>query len=699
MANSDDIKVKKLDSWKEGTISAFAKSRVPERALVEAYNVYFNANGTVASRGSFERCMVADSPGYPVGSDFIYRRTDGTMGLMLMNRFHAGSAFIRTLDSSKRNWIEPANEVSFSDDTVPSYTQIANKIVIADGVNPLAYYDIPTNRIHKAVKIKDPVNAPGVILNGASGTNVIDYFYRVAITTSWGTTIMCPPTKVSSPKLREDWGSKYSVSIDVDKILDEYNSEPNATGWNLYMASVSTGTGIPTDSEYLLIDSGLGMAQRNYTDKGTKKVLASAPVENSTGGIIARYVKNISGRLWALGVNNKVYWGGDGEHCLYFGTANGAGSNSLDKDGIQKPIAIGLGRDNAGTSCINLHTDVSAGTGHIWDIYATTNTINSGDQTYTTGTYQFKQREGRDGTCAPFSFIQEENNSYYMTVVGAKSTGVKPNVTGIQSTDIISSAVRDRFASLITNNLKDCYGTYFDNCLYWTLSHGDSSTNNEIWVYDLLHGGIWSIWTVEAHTIFTWASSDNEIPSLYIRQGAKLLKYNKNSYNHADNGKPFLSKISSGYITIQDDFVTWVYLLKIIWFFDVLVGRVKLAVNIHNDKYWLPPKVVELKNELIDTSDIGWGNIFYGANNELVGTWNSMDWNDELSPLQGSVRNDKLDLFLKVSQNINTKIDYISFSIEIDSMGSAFELSRLDLLYTYIGNGIEFLNQKYVQKA
>ena len=164
---------------------------------------------------------------------------------------------------------------------------------------------------------------------------------------------------------------------------------------------------------------------------------------------------------------------------------------------------------------------------------------------------------------------------------GFKSTGVKPNISGIQSTDIISSAIRDRVLNLSHSNLSKCYAAYYDETLYWTVAYGQEE-NNEIWVYDILHGGIWSIWRVKSDCIFRWASNKKESPSLYIRQGNRLLRYFKNSHSHRDENGIFSVYIESGLIPFGSSNLEWVHLLKSIWQFDSAVGTIDLTVNIHS---------------------------------------------------------------------------------------------------------------------
>ncbi len=693
MANktSDEIQVKSLDNWKRGQISYFSESRMQEDALKTAYNVIFDYDAVVRPRGPFDESGIPDVPDglTPLGCDFAFKRADDSEGLL--NVFTDGvDAWLYVLKEDLSDW-DKLDTITFDKDLVVSFAQIAGVVVIGNGVDNFAYYEIATDTIKQLSFVADPVATPAATTAGFSGTAALDYYYRVAFGGVGGSTKMTPAVMVTSSTIRDTWNGTKSVMIDISS----FTIDPNAQDWSLYVASVSTGTGAPTDTEYLKVVDNLPVTQLQYTDAGTQTLLQSAPVENTTEGIKARYFTNISGRLWAIGNDGLVYWGGDIGNELYFGSANGSDSYTISSNGIEKPMAITLGRDNAGTTCINLLTRTMAGQGAIWDVYATTNSITANGQTFSTGTYQFKKREGDDGTDAPFSVIRANNNAYYLSMDGFKSTGVKPNVAGIQSTDIISSAIRDRVLNLAQSDLSNTYAAYFDEALYWSIAYG-SQTNNEIWMYDILHGGIWSIWRIDSDCIFRWASTKNESPSLYIRQGTKLLRYYKNSHSHADTGGVFESYIESGLIPFaKDNKLEWVHLLKNVWQFDQAVGTITLRVNIHSKNgEVIKTNDVSLNESSTLNSQSGWDAILANSTNISRGAWNNRSWDETLADLLSF--KDPSDK--KVSQKIRKNAAYVSFSIRANTRDTYYELSNLSMLFTYIGVGIEFLSQKGVIK-
>lgn len=690
--NSSDIQIKDLSSWKRGLISYFSKSRLQEDALKVANNVIYDYDAIVRPRGSFDDSKIPDLPeGWmPLGCDFPFKRADETEGLI--NVFTDGNeAYVWVLKADLSGW-EKFDSVVLDRSAPVSFDQIAGVVVVGNGVDRFLYYKVSDNVIEQFSPVDDPTETPVLTPVGFSGTAALDYYYRIAYNGIGGHTKMSPAQKISSSTIRDTWNGQRSVVVKIDT----FTIDPDARSWNIYIASVATGTGAPTDSEYLKIAENLPTTQKQFQDTGEVTFLQSAPVENTTAGIVASYFKNISGRLWAIApTGSTVYWGGDIGNELYFGSANGSDSYVINPDSAEKPMAVLLGRDNAGTTCINLLTRTMAGQGAIWDIYATTNSITANGQTFSTGTYQFKKREGNDGTDAPFSVIHENNNSYYLSMDGFKSTGVKPNISGIQSTDIISSAIRDRILNLNQESMKKTYAAYYDESLYWTVAYG-SNENNEIWVYDILHGGIWSVWRIAADAIFRWASTKNESPSLYIRQGNKLLRYYKNSRSHSDMGVPFTSYIESGLIPFGESKLEWVHLLKNVWQFDQAMGVINLTVNIHSkngDIIKSNQVVFDSSASSLDTGS-GWDAIREDQPLSVRGAWDNRSWGETLSDLSEAASfGDK-----KISQKVRKNAAYISFRVQADTAGTYYELSHLSMLYTYIGLGIEFLSQKGVIK-
>jgi hypothetical protein len=343
-------------------------------------------------------------------------------------------------------------------------------------------------------------------------------------------------------------------------------------------------------------------------------------------------------------------------------------------------MAIQLGRDNSGTSCINLLTDGIAGQGSIYDVYY--NTITVGDVNIQG--WEFKQREGNDGTNAPFSVIHANNNAYYLSLEGFKSTGVKPNIVGIQSTDIISNAIRDKVQLLTRSDLSSCYATYYDEKILWTVAYG-SANNNQIWVYDILHGGIWSRWNIQADAIFRWAKSGSTSTKLYIIKGRRVLFYQSNSIAHQDDSVTFTSTIESGLVRFKDDGREWVYLIHVIFVLLRPIGNVRFTVTAHT------PKGDIVKSGVVPfggvSSDIGWGGItptetFSGSHNLKIH-----------NEVYGSFSTAQQKEIIEVPLRVRKKTQYFTWNITVEDKNSTYMLSQVVPEYTSIGMGLDMLTR------
>ena len=477
--------------------------------------------------------------------------------------------------------------------------------------------------------------------------------------------------------MREDWtdGSDY-FTITRPAVVDS-----DAVDWNLYMVMVPNGSGAPTWSYYELIKEGIPLATNVIVDNGTlqAETLRKAPESNTTVGVVAKYGVNINGRIWALH-DHTVYWGGDTDYELTFGGAKGSGWHMIDQYGKEVPMAIQLGRDNSGTSCINLLTAGVAGQGSIYDVYYNTVTIGT---TQVQG-WEFKQREGNDGTNAPFSVIHANNNIYYLSLEGFKSTGVKPNIVGIQSTDIISNAIRDKVQLLTESDLKTCYAVYYDEKILWTVAYG-AEANNQIWVYDILHGGIWSRWNVEANAIFRWAKSGSASAKLYIVKGKRVLFYQPNSIVHQDDGVTFTTILESGNIRFKPDTREWVYLLQTIFVLLRPLGKVHFSVTAHTKKGDIT------KESVVDfggvSSDIGWNAL--SINNVLNGTHNNKVYNE----VYGTFSMITPKEWQEVSLRFRKMVQYFTWKTWVEDKNSVHMISQVVPEYTDIGMGPDMLTR------
>lgn len=675
MANNsrtqDSLERLDINSWKDGEVSSFYAARVPNSGLKVAEDVVVAQNGTLSDRGSFlpEDC---DPLPFPLlGNLYVYKQADDSENIICMLD-NGTNGVIYTLNGT--SW-DDHPDFTFDRTVNASFTQSTSNVVIWNDTNAYSYFDIVAGTVKRFAAVDDPVSALTAVKSGLTGT-AFTVYYRFSYRGNGGETNLSPAYSSSVGLLRENW-----ASTDYFTLTRPAAPDPDTLDWALWMVMVPSGSGTPVASDYELLKEGIPLATTVIVDNGklAADTIRSAPESNTTAGIIAKYGTNIDGRLWAIH-DHTVYWGGDTDSEMTFGGAKGSGFHPIDQFGVQLPMAVQLGRDNSGSTAINVLTAGVAGQGTIYDVYPNTITV-AGTQI---SGYEFKQREGNDGTNAPFSVMRANNNMYYLSLQGFKSTGVAPNIVGIQSTKIISNAIRNRVQLLTPTDLDETYSAYNDEKIFWTVAYG-SEQNNQIWVHDILHGGIWTRWNVAADAIINWVKSGSDAAKLYIVKDQQLLYYEPNSIAHKDGDDIFTSVAESGNIGFKEDNREWGYLLQVLFVCLQPVGKVKFSVTAHTKRGPIT------KERVIDfggvSNDIGWNALT--PTDALPGSHNFKLHNHVYGEF-GFVPPEDI---VEVSFRFRKLVQYFSWKITVEDENSFNMLSQVVPEFTDVGMGPDMLTR------
>jgi len=355
-----------INSWKDGEVSSFYAARVPNSGLKIAEDVVVAQNGTLSDRGSFIPEDVDLLP-YPLlGNLYVYKQDDETENIICMLD-NGDNGIIYTLNGTA--W-DDHPEFTFDRTVNASFTQSTSNVVIWNDVNAYSYFDIVAGVVKRFAAVDDPISALTAVKSGLTGTGFTIYF-RYSYRGNGGETNLSPAYSSNIDKLRENW-----LSTDYFTLTRPAAPDPDTLDWALWMVMVPSGSGTPVASDYELIKDGIPLATTVIVDNGKLQAdtIRSAPETNTTAGIIAKYGTNIDGRLWAIH-DHTVYWGGDTDYEQTFGGSRGSGFHLIDQFGVQLPMAVQLGRDNSGSTAINVLTSGVAGQGTIYDVYPNTITV------------------------------------------------------------------------------------------------------------------------------------------------------------------------------------------------------------------------------------------------------------------------------------------------------------------------------------
>jgi hypothetical protein len=210
---------------------------------------------------------------------------------------------------------------------------------------------------------------------------------------------------------------------------------------------------------------------------------------------------------------------------------------------------------------------------------------------------------GQDGTDSPDGVILYNDSLWYPSRDGFKTTGTKPQLQNLLSTNRISNTIQDAIKNLNTSAMGMCVGLGFEGKLYWAVPNG-SDSNNEIWVLDLDRKGAWmKPWSVAAD--WMWLYNDNDgVTHFCVLVDNEIFEFTYNQTTN-DNGTAFTTSIQSGIIKFSDDGMEWAKIIDVTFVLLRPQGNITLRVTGKTEDSSLETIGSETYNP--ETSISGWG--------------------------------------------------------------------------------------------
>ncbi len=179
--------------------------------------------------------------------------------------------------------------------------------------------------------------------------------------------------------------------------------------------------------------------------------------------------------------------------------------------------------------------------------------------------YDVVEDNGQEGTDSPDGIILYGDSLYYPSRDGFKTTGTKPSLQNVLSTDRISNTIQRDIKSLNSSTMSNCVGLGFEGRLFWALPVG-TTENSEIWVLDLERKGAWmKPWNVSANWMMLYNDNSGTTHFLILQNNA-ILEFSFNyAYLTNDNGIPFSTSGQSGLIKFSDDGREWWHILQVVF--------------------------------------------------------------------------------------------------------------------------------------
>lgn len=591
--------------WLKGVITSLDDGRTPTDALRDSGNVILQQNGTVRPRPS----LVSYGPtpnGTILGEVFEFTvesagvRTYRMCALMNVS----GTVKLYQARGEDSTWTV-CNGKTYSTSAFGRFLQIGNKVLIMTPTDYLSYLDTSTMAVTPFTSLSNP-SAPTLSTNtGLTGTN-FKVYYAVTSNSTVGETAASSSLTVNVLADRDLWNpSTQSIKISRTAVTGE-------NSWNVYCGVSADGSGVP---KLYAIATGLDPALTTFTDDGSyaQDLNRLAPTDNTTQGPKVSRGCVSNGRAFLVGDPDHPYYvwrGGDYSFELDFSPSNGGGYSIIGNGTKDKPVDVKPYRNAKGDAMVMVLAQGTNGSGKRY--FMTPESVTYGSSGFTA--WNVYEDSGQDGTDSPNAVVIYQNNAYYPSRDGFKTTGTKPQLQNVLSTDVISNTIQGDLTRLNLSAMGKAVGVAFENRLYWALPV-NSDTNSEIWVLDLERGGAWmKPWNVAADWL--WLYNDNSGKTHMLALVNNTICEFTYTRKTSDNAGTFITSGQSGQIYFSDDGREWGRLIQLIFVVLRPEGEIRFTVTGKSEDGLVSFEQTE--SFAAKSSQVGWS--------EAGATWSGRGW-------------------------------------------------------------------------
>lgn len=538
--------------------------------------------------------------------------------------------------------------------------------MIMNGVDTLSYLNIATSTVVPFSALPTP-SAPTLNAINTITTGAFPITYRVSINSSVGETAASNTLTTSANKDRDTWSGTENIVINLPSI-------GSGASYNVYC-------GVVGNFEYL-IAANISSSATTFTDTGGANLPQDFtrlyPTTNSTAGPKVSRGASIGGRAFLVGDKDNPYYvwnGGDPGFELDFSPANGGGFNLIGNGTKDLPIAVKSFRDGKGTAQITVLCQGTNGNGKRFIMTPDQVTLGSTIISF----YDITEDNGKDGTDSPDGIITYNDSLWYPSRDGFKTTGTKPQLQNVLTTDRVSNTIQSEMKLLTSSAMPGVCGLGFEGRLYWALPVS-SDSNSEIWVLDLDRKGAWmKPWSISCQWMWLYNGNTTDTHHLILSGNAIYdLSY---SALTTDNGTAVQTNAQSGQIYFSDDKRMWVKLLQVI----IVVLRPQGEINFQITGKTEDANLQALGEPTTFTSDTtttvaGWGEV-----NKHITGWGRNRWSKVL--LVPTSTNDATQ---EVIIEIDEEVQWAAYAWNTSKVGVDYNIS--DVVYEFIEIGIRDLS-------
>lgn len=645
-------------AWTKGYNSHTDPTRSDPKALATADNVLLEQDGVVRPWPSL--IEYGEQPtGAILGLDEFTKLNGSTPETYLIMMMVDGGVGKIYVSKDGGAWTLCTGK-TYDSGAKARFVQGAGKVLIMNGVDNLSYLDTTTLDIEVFSALTTP-GAPSATSTGLTGSTVT-YRYRVSALNDVDETAASTAATVTVGTDRDAWDPA------TQYVTLTWSAVPGATGYAVYL-------GLSAGKETLI--TTLPDTSLSYKDTGVAPQVATrlAPAGNSTEGPITKSGANVAGQIVMIGDKDypyRAWFGGSGEDALDFSPFNGGGWIDISLGGKDIPVRVVSFRDGKGTPMATILMKGTNGSGKLVHLTLETQSLADVIISYMAA----YEANGQDGTDAPDGVVVYKDSLWYPSADGFKTTGTKPQVQNILSTNNISDTIETDVAKLNRTSMDSASGVAYEGRIYWALPVG-TSTNNQIWTLDLARGGQWMLpRRVNADQLLLYGDNDGNTHFLAV-VGNKILEFSR-SVATTDDGTGFPTKVGSGYIKADESGLEWFYIIDVTFVLINPQGVINLDIRGKTEDSAIAQ--VGAKTFTRNTQYAGWGELTSGATSGWGVPLSAESSWGEIVTVPSTYGSSRVVRTVEIGEVLN----YMQW--EISSLGGAdYALSDVIIRYVNVG--------------
>lgn len=546
--------------WLKGVVTTLDDGRTPIEGLRASGNVMLDQDGVIRPRPSLVEYGTQPT-GTILGEIYEFVKTVAGVNVNYLITVQNVAGTAKVYVSTDGGAWTVCNGKTYDTSADCHFCQVDNKVLVMNGVDYLSYLDIPTLAVvpFTALAASTITSAVATGMAGAGFT----YYYQVSANSSVGETAASANTSVACTVQRELWTPA------TQYVTVTWPAVANATSYNVYLAETSTGTGF-------LLASGINGTTFRDDGSNALNINVPAPLGDTTAGPRVTRASVVNGQVFMTGdADNTRYvrFGGTGTSVLDFSPFNGGGWVELGRGAKEFPVRVVSFRDGRGNPQITALCRGTNGTGKRYIMSPATATIGTTVISY----FEIFEDNGQDGTDSPDGVVVYKDAIWYPSRDGFKTTGTKPQLQNLLSTDTVSETIQPDVKNLTTNAMEKAVGLAYENRLYWALPNG-STNNNEIWVMDLQRSGAWmKPWNIAADWMTLYNDSDGYTHHLVLSNNT--IYELTHSQATMDGTTAFSTSATSGLIKFSEDSLEWGKVIDITFILMRPVGTINFSIS------------------------------------------------------------------------------------------------------------------------